>query len=387
MERLRFERELFELNLPEATSAGLYFGEAGEAGGAPVRLEHFHIRKFLDPGIRALMPDPSPSVMTPAQMNPGYVLPSDPRRTVLQSALSTLLSTKYASALLPNMRLRVALVDLSEAKQHTPIFAGHAAWGPGSAVDGASLPKILALYAVYQLRFDLNTYADRNKITKGSVLRSSMTKEWAKKGLRSVPDLTGLFKFVERVGHPVNAALRKIHDIHHNSVSRALIIALGFEYIGSVALQSGLFDEVQSGLWLNAAYNKPPITWTSSPFPKLFRHNATALATASYFTLLAQGRLVNQTTSKEIAGVLAKRICMDNGLIHGIQRIAGIETPVTNKCGYLPPLVHEGIHVVRQIPGGKKLEYVIAVLKIRPTPASFITLGRDLDDLIVAANP
>jgi hypothetical protein len=354
----------------------------------PVRLRHFHIRKFPDPAAGgALMPDPSASAMTPAQMKPGYVLPNHPRRQALQRALTRLLQTKYSSALSPAANLRVALVDLTAAKQHTPTFAGFGAWGSGSAFEGGSLTKILALYAVYQLRFDLDTFAAQKGITKGSVLTSSITTEWKKAGLRSAPKLTALFTFTEAPASPVRATLRKTHDIHHNNVARELIVQLGFEYIGSVALQSGLFDEVQGGLWLNAAYNRPAITWTSSPFPALQRHNATALATATFFTLLAQGRLVNQATSKEIGNVLAIRVCMTGGLLEGIRRLGGVQAPSPNKCGILPPLYHEGIHVIRQIPAGKRLEYVVAVLSKEPPPIDFNVLGQDLDALIVAANP
>lgn len=363
----------------------------------PLRLKHFHIRKFPDPGLGgALMPDPSASVMTPVQMKPGYVLPNHPRRRALQGALTTLLQTKYSSALSPAVNLRVALVDLTEGKHHTPTFAGFWAWGSGSALEGGSLPKILALYAVYQLRFDLDTFASQNGITKGSVLRSSIATEWRKEGLRSAPNLTALFTFAEAPGSPVTARLRKSHDVHHNSVARELIVQLGFEYIGSVALQSGLFDEAQGGLWLNAAYNTPAITWTSSPFPGLQRHNATALATATFFTLLAQGRLVNQATSREIGNTLARkmvgttvttRVCMTGGLLEGIQLLGGVQAPSPNKCGILPPFYHEGIHVIRQVPAGKRLEYVVAVLSKEPPPIDFNILGQDLDALIVAANP
>jgi hypothetical protein len=331
------------------------------------------------------MPDPTVSVMKPAQMKPGYVLPDDAKRQALQGAVDTLLRGKYSSALSPTVNLRLALVDLTGAKQHTPIFSGFWAWGAGSEVEGGSLVKILALYALYQLRFDLDTFADQHNITKSSVLRSSILKEWTKEGLGSVPNLTMLFTFVETSGSPVKVRLRKIHDVHHNHVARELIINIGFEYIGSVALQSGLYDEAQGGLWLNAAYNKPAITWTSTPFPGLHRHNATALATAAFFTLLAQGRLVNEKTSKEISTVLS-RMCMSNGPLDGINQLGGVQAPSPNKCGIVPPLYHEGVHVRRDVSSSNRIEYVVAVLSKGP-PVNLMDLGQDLDGLIVTANP
>ena len=67
----------------------------------------------MDPGIRVLMPDPNASMMKPAQMRPGYVLPSDTKRRALQTAVDRLLQSKYSSALSPAVNLRLALVDLT----------------------------------------------------------------------------------------------------------------------------------------------------------------------------------------------------------------------------------------------------------------------------------
>jgi len=136
-ERSRFERELYELEVAGGAPAR-YF--AGEAGGPKVKLTHFHVRKFLDPSIKALMPDPDPGVMTPARMAVGYVLAADPRRQALQTALTTLVTTRYSSAISPAKPLRIAIADLTGAKHHTPVFAGISAFGANSEMEGASLP-------------------------------------------------------------------------------------------------------------------------------------------------------------------------------------------------------------------------------------------------------
>jgi len=357
-----------------------------KAAPAPVRLDHFHIRKAPDAG-GVLVPASTATGMTPATMKPGYILPGAAPRQALQGALTALLQRKYAIALSPPASLRIALVDMTGAKRNAPVFAGFWAWGSGTAFEGGSLVKILALYAVYQLRFDLDTCAALLGITKASVLQARIKADWAKRGMRSPPDLTALFTFVEAAGKTVTARLRKVHDIHHNDVARALILALGFEYIGSVALQSGLFDEAQGGLWLNAAYGAPAVTWTTSPFPKLERHNATALAAATYFTLLGQGRLVNQAISTEIGDILKMRVCMDGGPLTGIQERPGVLGTPENKCGILRPFFHEAFHLVRQVPSGKRLEYAAAILTKRPPRPDLKSLGKDLDDLIVSANP
>jgi hypothetical protein len=360
---------------------------APAAAPAPVRLAHFHIRKAPDPSHGGVLKAAAAAtVMTPAAMKPGYVLPADPKRKALQTALVAMLRSKFASALSPAVNLRVALVDLTGAKRHAPVFSGFSAWGPGAAFEGGSLVKILALYAVYQLRFDLDTSAAQQGITKASALQSSIKAEWAKRGLRAPPDLNALFCFHEAPGKTVTAHLIKIHDIHSNAIARELILNLGFEYIGSVALQSGLFEPTEGGLWLNAAYGTPAVTWTTSPFPKLERHNVTALAAATFFTLLAQGRLVSQEISREIGTVLAMRVCMDNGALEGIQKKPCVRGSPENKCGILAPFFHEAFHVVRQIPGGKRLDYAVAVLSKEPPTVSFIALGKELDKLIAAAN-
>jgi hypothetical protein len=264
-------------------------------------------------------------------------------------------------------------------------------------LEGRSFTKILALYAVYQLRFDLNTFAKRNGITKSSALQASIAKEWKKAGLQSQPNLTGLLQFVEKAGSPVETKLKKEPAIHEDWQARALIEPLGFEYIGSVALQSGLFDEKQGGLWLNAAYldtpKKPKLTWTSSPFPTLPRHSATALSAATFFTLLAQGRLVDQASSNAIAKVL-EYPCSEHGLLDGVKQLPGAPAKSSNKCGHLVPYYHdyhEAIHVIRQPPRGKRLECVAAVLSDvlgeEPPVLDFMELGKDLDGIIAKQNP
>ena len=254
-------------------------------------------------------------------------------------------------------------------------------------MEAGSLAKILPLFALYQLRFDLDTMAAQQGITKAAALVPAVKAAWRGQGLSAGPDVHALFRIEERRGDTVVARLRRTHDVHHNHVARALIVSLGFGYIGSVALQSGLFDPAQGGLWLNAAYNMPAITWTASPFPNAERHNATALAAASFFTLLFQGRLVNEGTSREIRTVLALRQCMGNGPLDAIKQLGGVRPPTPNKCGYLPPFNHEGCHVTRRVSGGRVLSYAFAVLSRRPPDLDLMQLGRDLDDLIDQANP
>jgi hypothetical protein len=363
-------------------------GAFTETTPAPVKVTHSHVRKFFDSGARALLSDPAPGPMDPARMKPGYIAETEPARQSLQKALTKLVKDQYGAAIAPTLHFRLALVDLTEAKHHAPVFAGFSAFNGDANVEAGSLAKILALYALFQLRFDLNTFAKAQNILSAATLQTEISKQWTKAGLTAVPALKSLFRFVEKAGTPVVAEIKINPQIHHNDAARAAILALGFEYIGSVALQSGLYDETQGGLWLNAAYLKPKVTWTTSPFPKLARHNVTALSAATYFTLLAQGRLADQQTSNDIAAVLKDVKCMDNGLLDGINTLPGIVKPSANKCGILDDgTFHEAVHVQRQVPSGRKLEYVVGLLTQEPPALDFPKLGIQLDGLIAAANP
>ena len=257
----RFEHELLKPDLP---GGGVIRLGRGETPPKPIRLSHFHVRKYLSSA--GLLSDTSPGVMTPARMSPGYV--DDARRARLQRELEALLRGSYAHALSPKVQLRVGLADLTEAKFHKPIFAGFASYGrpPAGQMEGASLVKILALYALYQLRFDLNHFAREQGITSGAALRTAIVKEWTKAGLTKAPAFTKLFQFVP--GDPVQVKLLETPAIHENRTARVLIVRLGFEYIGSVALQSGLFDEASGGLWLNAAYEDPAVRLDGHPVPE-----------------------------------------------------------------------------------------------------------------------
>jgi len=382
-ERRRFERELCELGL---TGSAEIRWARGETTPTPIRLTHLHVRKALLGG--TLVADTAPGAMDPTRMRPGYVAVAHPARQSLQKAVDKLINDHYLAAVVPNVHLRLALVDLTGLKLHAPVFSGFWAFGGHAAMEGASLTKILALYALLQLRFDLNARAKRDGIISANALITAATNDWTKEGLTALPKFKSLFKFIERAGQPVVARIKVGTAIHHNYIARGIILLLGFEYIGSVALQSGLYDETQGGLWLNSAYLKPRVSWTTSPFPHLFPHNATALAVATFFTLLAQGRLADQATSDEIATILKAKKCMDNGQLDGINTLSGTQRPSANKCGIGDgePLFHDAILVHRK-PGARDLAYAVALLTREPPALAFPTLGKRLDALIDAANP
>ena len=90
--------------------------------------------------------------------------------------------------------------------------------------------------------------------------------------------------------------------------------------------------------------------------PTLPRHSATALAAVTYFMLLAQGRLVDQAGSNEIAQI-PKLKCAHGGVLDGIETLPGVRKDQSpNKCGIISQHYHEAPHPVRQVPGGSVLE-------------------------------
>jgi hypothetical protein len=165
--------------------------------------EHFHIPKRLPDGKVG-----TPTRLVQQNMNPGFIslltddLLIDRRIDGLQTRLDNLIKTKYAKFLTTKSttqesaketdRIKVALVDLTGTKLFKPEFAG---WGEKTATDGASVPKICALYAVHQLHFDLNHLAANNSILRKEDLIKAANASWKKIGFSSMPRIDELFNF------------------------------------------------------------------------------------------------------------------------------------------------------------------------------------------------
>ena len=117
-----------------------------------------------------------------------------------------------------------------------------------------------------------------------------------------------------------------------------------------------------------------------APLP-LFGHTATALSAATYFTLLAQGRLVDGISSARIENTLrdACSFFWDSGL----RGLGGFANTPAAKCGLLRPLKHDAILVKRD-----RFTYVAVALTQGVRDAKFFDrLAVDLDALIVSKNP
>ena len=278
-------------------------------------------------------------------MNPGFVDAGDSLITdrsgaglqrCLELSITTsfqdLLSRKGQTAPAEGDRVRVAVVDLTGNKLTKPDFAG---WGSTAAIFGASVPKVLPADAACQLRSDLRDLISRKSPKDGAELKKLAIEEWKAKGLaQRLPDLVWLFdirKWEPAIALDFTSGVRSAFaNIQHNCPAGTLIAKVGFPYIASLTWQSGLFHPTRGGLWLSVAYCGKG-SW-GSPVKTPHGLNATALSAATYFTLLAQGRLVDDASSGEIKTALA----------HGCVTSLLPSLPVVaSKCGLLGEHVHD----------------------------------------------
>ncbi len=360
-----------------------------------VLLNHVHIPRQPDPKHPGVFFSAAAAKLEPKAMNPGFIdandeLLTDTTSTGLQTCLKKLITTKYGDFLTracrqsgtvsKDDRVHIALVDLTGPKLTQLDFAG---WGSTVPMYGASVPKILALYGAHQLRSDLRHMAKDVGISRGLDLEEAVIQSWKAKGLmKGFPDIVWLFDIRKWSGVPESlnfstAARNVCREIMHNCPAGELIVRVGFPYIASTAWQSGLWHPVRGGLWLRSSYcNKG--NWGSNPVSRpmpVYGHNVTALSAATYFTLLAQDRLVDDTTSAEMKNWL-KGGCTTSLFPKGIGVVA-------SKCGLYSKYVHDCALIERS-----DIRYVIVVLtELRSKETSKYTeLCQDLDALVVKNN-
>ncbi|HEX2076513.1 MAG TPA: hypothetical protein VHG08_02355 [Longimicrobium sp.] len=391
-------------------------GEAGwagemEAGSTPLLLPHYHVRKAVPGG--ALSPaSGTPQRMAPAGMTPGYVNASDELAvntgpSGLHTRLRELVAKSYARQA---GKMKVALVDLTGTRLYNPDFAG---WNSTVLLYGASTPKICALYGARQLGFDLQALARRDGIQKKDALVAAARKAWAAAGLaaKAQPAVEELFDFAETSGSPVavtaSAKLEKLITCtfadNCNWAASLLIDRVGHGFINSVLWQSGLFHPGRGGLWMRTLYGtsgnccfpkeKLQKAVTTAPAPPGFRgsvpnQSVSALSLATFFTLMAQGRLASDAVSGRMLADLQPACSFFGG--SGLPCDPGFTPP--SKCGIWNGYVHDGILIQRPTGsgcGGKTIRYAVALLTQDLSGAAkvFKPFLKDVDTLIQANNP
>ena len=348
-------------------------------------LDHFNAPKTPDPKNAGKFITGSMTKLAVSDMNPLFIdasdnLITDTSSTGLQTCLKKLITTKFQNYLSKasnttanvNDRLRVALVDLTGDKITKPDFAG---WGSTVPMYGASVPKILAVYAAHQLRTDLRQLATTQGISNGKDLERHALKAFNLSS--NGPNLVWLFD-IRKWNGVVNdldfsvAAKNALAGIMHNHEAGQLIVGAGFGYIASLTFQSGLFHPTRGGLWLTSSYGKGKSG--SNPVKAQYSANVTALSAATYFTLLAQGRMVDDATSSDIQSSLR------GGCITGHFPTAGV---VASKCGVWKDYWHDCALIHRA-----NVRYVVVGLT-RTKGSEFgkyTQLFNDLDNLVVQNN-
>ena len=223
----------------------------------------------------------------------------------------------------------IALVDLTGKKINKPEFAG---WHFMQPFYGASTIKILPVYVLFQLRSDLRYLAATKRITSITALKTEAAKLWATppfaayimqgrltyktKGSRSgtkryLPDIDWLFEFdSSHVLQFKTQATTLLSGFSDKAKISKLIEKIGCPYIASVTVQAGISIEGYNkksswkkhfggGAWIQTDYLDHQLgRWYPKRGP--FWISATAYSMATFFTLLAQEKLVDSTSSKDL---------------------------------------------------------------------------------------
>ncbi len=255
-------------------------------------------------------------------LNPGFVDASD-------ALITSTLHTKLADVMVANAtvkkylaaesvrtrkatggdRIRVAIVDLTGARLIKPDFAG---WGSPVAVEAASCAKVAGLHAVFQLRHELEQVIKADPaITTVARLAAAMRKQWER--FAGAPNLARLLDAsvsppALEFSRDVKWAVSNIIDHDNaNEAARILIEAAGFPYIASLMWQSGLRHPTRGGMWLTSSYNSSARWGGALPPPgPHYGHTTTALSMATFFALLAQGRLTSPAASTAMKAALTQ---------------------------------------------------------------------------------
>jgi len=342
-----FERDLFGYNAPPR--GGAIREETLE--GLRKRLTHLSFFPHWTKGGTAVR-------MTPAEMDPGYYKADGTYN--LAPSLQPQLTALVGRA--PFTDSRVALVDLTKDR-NVPEFAGVRHM---EQVFIASVVKIAPLLAGFQLQQDIRAMARRPTPTGGGVfdwardvwadtqhdnggasvpftrdieLRGKLVLVKGKKvdlvdpraprldavfaaeakpfAFASTPktrdELRAAINEFKRIGKPAIDALAFMQRMMvvggglvpaSNYAMATLVRDLGFPYIASTLIQSGLYDPARGGgLWLGDDHDR--IIWTRPPAGGPL-NSGTPGSLASYMTLLAQDRLVSPTASQGIRDLLDK---------------------------------------------------------------------------------
>ena len=381
--------------------------------------------------------------------------------------------------------IRFALVDLT-ADINAPKFAGNEGKAAGATRDlaiepsfGGSLVKIAAMYAAYQLQYDLNALAKSLKISlsaeddhakkkaelfqaawdtwvqtqkddpaaatkdlpaadpklkiqsrlvkraKGTKIKLTFSSwngvtTWGKKHKNSIdgaPNLENIFDVVE--GNPMRVTFKndKTHnppdhklkseahprlgefgdptghtfydrmfstiDASNNSSAGSCILDVGYLYIASALMQVGLYSpERGGGLWLSAPYPgvSNAVLWIENPTPmhdqiirgqvNTSRHYqvASAVAGATFMTLIVQHRLVSPLASDQMKFLMNKQKAGTAADWNGSDTYSPVQSSLEQ--AYLDPTIKTAISKLGLSPQDdiSDCAYIEREIEITPAP-------------------
>jgi hypothetical protein len=329
--------------------------------------------------------------------------------------------------------LNLALVDVTDSA--APVFAGIRA---EDTVFIASMAKIAALYAAFELRKQLQDAISGVPIaTPVPAMIAQVKKTWqplidAKKpkdaaAFAGFPNLTDIFDITpsgaswsvtfttkgdintladkESAQWPLLSGkfgfkelLFLMASFSNNDAAARCITTLSYEYINAALVVAGLYENGKGGLWLAAPYPHKPgaaLTenlWMQEPLNKdsntTRRYQvSSAKAAAAMFTLLAQRKLVDATSSDEMLDFLqaGTNDFVQNALADASRDVNSIRT----KIGVIDKLYWSQTSLVERnlVDHGKPIRYVISILNNK---ASFLlTKGtiEPLDQCILNRHP
>lgn len=143
----------------------------------------------------------------------------------------------------------------------------------------------------------------------------AMTDFWsAQKRKRPAPEIAALGRKAKEAAKKVDALgfLERLRITMggivpaSNFATSTIVRDVGYGFMASVLLQTGLYDtDRNGGLWLGAPYWGTAASW-ERPLAGGDHQSATAGALAAAMTLLAQGRLVNPQASREMLALMKK---------------------------------------------------------------------------------
>ena len=324
-------------------------GRGSAAASAPVSFSHV-LPEHFDAGTSSVVS--GVVAAKPAELKTTFFDADAAGRSedaALQTAVDQLINgdAQYKRA---KSNLAIALVDLSGAKKFAPTYAGV---NDLTNFYAASTAKVTGLLGAYQLKADVDEFLKTHASIADIVeLEGALRAEWNSQKIpqKDHPLVSKILEF--QAGAPPTVTLRKELLARFDQISKGNengstgIVLLRFPYVGSTMLAHGLFSPVnKSGLWVRRPYGRINYlgqklslsNWAAAenPHPATPSHSVSAVSMAQFFTLAAQGRMIDRPSSQAILAHLDinKGGCATDTVDLSALQASGF---IAVKCGIFP---------------------------------------------------